>query len=90
MERIGIRELRQHASRYVERAAGGERIVVTNRGHDVAELTPRGGDVLDRLERDGRLRPATADPDDLQPPPPRAPGFPSSTEALEEQRDEAR
>ncbi len=37
-ERIGLRELRQHASTYVGRAAAGERLVVTNRGRAVAVL----------------------------------------------------
>ena len=32
MERIGIRELRQHASRWVRRAAAGESFEVTDRG----------------------------------------------------------
>ena len=31
-ERIGIRELRQHASRYVAMARAGKRIAVTDRG----------------------------------------------------------
>lgn len=37
---VGIRELRQHASRYVERAAAGETFEVTDRGRAVALLTP--------------------------------------------------
>lgn len=51
MTRIGIRELRQHASRWVQRAATGERIEVTNRGQLVAALVPADvdGDDLELL-----------------------------------------
>lgn len=37
---IGIRELRQHASRYVAAAHAGEEILVTDRGHPMARLVP--------------------------------------------------
>jgi prevent-host-death family protein len=40
MQRIGIRELRQHASTWVRRAAAGETLEVTDRGLPVARLTP--------------------------------------------------
>lgn len=40
MERIGVRELRQHASRYLRRVAAGESFLVTDRGHAVAVLSP--------------------------------------------------
>ena len=39
-ESIGIRELRQHASRYVAMARQGKRIPVTDRGELVAYLVP--------------------------------------------------
>jgi prevent-host-death family protein len=60
MERIGVRELRQHASEWLRRAYAGERIEVTNRGHVVAVLgpPPTGGAVAD-LRSTGRLKPAT-------------------------------
>lgn len=38
MIRIGVRELRQHASRYLERVKVGERIEVTERGQLIALL----------------------------------------------------
>ena len=44
MERIGVRELRQHASRYLARVVGGETIEVTDRGRPVALLVPVTGD----------------------------------------------
>ena len=40
MEAIGIRELRQHASRYVRAVSQGATITVTERGRPVARLAP--------------------------------------------------
>lgn len=40
MDRIGVRELRQHASRYLDRVAHGETLEVTDRGRPVARLVP--------------------------------------------------
>jgi prevent-host-death family protein len=38
--RVGIRELKEHLSDYVDRAARGETIEVTHRGRPVAQLAP--------------------------------------------------
>lgn len=60
MERIGVRELRQHASRYLDRVKAGETVEVTDRGHLVALLvppTPAQG-ARDGLIAQGRLIPA--------------------------------
>jgi prevent-host-death family protein len=40
MEVIGVRELRQHASRYLARVEAGEELGVTNNGRLVARLVP--------------------------------------------------
>jgi prevent-host-death family protein len=40
MQRIGVRELRQHASRYLALVARGEQVEVTDRGRPVARLVP--------------------------------------------------
>lgn len=40
MERIGLRELRQHASRYVDRVARGESLEIAVRGRPVARMVP--------------------------------------------------
>lgn len=40
MERIGVRELRNYASRVVARARAGERIVITVDGVPAAEIGP--------------------------------------------------
>ncbi len=39
-EKIGTRELRQHASRYVAMAKAGRRVPLTDRGKLVAYLVP--------------------------------------------------
>ena len=60
MTRIGIRELRQHASRYLEQVKAGGVIEVTERGKLVALLVPPTPAVTarDRLIVSGRLIPA--------------------------------
>jgi len=47
MRRVGVRELRQNLSRYLERVRAGEGLVVTERGREVARLVPS-GPVADR------------------------------------------
>jgi prevent-host-death family protein len=42
MERVGVRELRQNLSRYLTEVKSGESFVVTERGREVARLTPSG------------------------------------------------
>lgn len=42
---MGVRELRQNLSRYLERVKDGETLTVTERGHEVARLVPSGPDV---------------------------------------------
>lgn len=64
MERVGVRELRQHASRYLARVAGGETLEVTDRGRAVAHLVPVRADAWDDLITSGRVTPAE-DADDV-------------------------
>jgi prevent-host-death family protein len=65
MERIGVRELRQNASRYLARVANGEAIEVTDRGRPVARLVPvpSGENALADLFRSGRLKAPESDSD---------------------------
>jgi antitoxin (DNA-binding transcriptional repressor) of toxin-antitoxin stability system len=58
--RIGIRELRQHASIYVDLAERGYTVDITNRGRLVAQLVPvlEAGSPLERLIAAGILEPA--------------------------------
>ncbi len=56
---VGIRELKSRLSEYVGRAAKGERIVVTDRGREVAELVPlANAGALDRGISEGWIEPA--------------------------------
>jgi prevent-host-death family protein len=40
MKKVGIRELKENLSRYLQRVKSGERIVVTDRKKEVALLVP--------------------------------------------------
>jgi prevent-host-death family protein len=42
MNRVGVRELRQNLSRYLIQVKAGESFAVTERGREVARLTPSG------------------------------------------------
>jgi prevent-host-death family protein len=55
MQRVGVRELRQHASRYLALVARGERVEVTDRGRPVAMLVPVQGELWDDLLASGRV-----------------------------------
>ena len=59
-KRIGIRELRQHASVYVDLAEKGYTVDITNRGRLVAQLVPvnEPGSPLERLIAAGIIEPA--------------------------------
>ena len=87
---IGIRELRQHASRYVRMARGGRRIAVTDRGTLVAYLVPpeEPTTARARLEAAGTYQPAVGSLLDLLPPPPAPAGSRPLSEAVEELRDQ--
>ncbi len=84
MRRVGIRELRQHASRWLARVAAGESFEVTDRGRPVALLVPLPGEEgLDALVAAGRARPGQGRLSDLGPPLPLPPGAPRPSEALD-------
>jgi prevent-host-death family protein len=42
MKTVGVRELKNRLSEYIRQAKSGEGVLVTDRGHVVAELTPPG------------------------------------------------
>lgn len=90
MERIGIRELRQHASRYIEKAERGELIEVTNRGRLVARIVPATERLtgLARLEAEGLISGGSGDLGKLPPPLPRRPGERPLSEILDELRED--
>ena len=56
---VGIRELNNHLSRYLDRVREGDEVVVTDRGRAIARLVPLGDErVLDRLVAEGVVTPA--------------------------------
>ena len=90
MVSIGIRELRQHASRYVRMAREGRRVAVTDRGTLVAYLVPadEATTARDRLEAVGAYQPAVGSLLDLLPPLPTPEGSRPLSDAVEELRDQ--
>ena len=52
---VGVRELRENLAEWLDRAAGGDEIVVTERGRPRVRMTAATGEsILDRLIREGR------------------------------------
>ena len=93
MESIGIRELRQNASRYLRLVEErGEPIQITDRGRPVALLAPvpKSESRYDQLVAAGRIKPATRSWKDLGPPLPPTPGVPMPSEVLADMREHER
>lgn len=91
---VGIRELRQHASVYVDLAEKGHTVEITNRGRVAARLVPANEpeSPLERLVAAGVLD-EPEDPGDvldIEPAPPVPPGQPTATEILLQMREEER
>ncbi len=56
---VGVRELRNNLSRYLDRVRDGEELIVTDRGHAIARVVPMSGErTIDRLVREGKVAPA--------------------------------
>lgn len=60
-DRVGIRELRQEASKVLKRVVGGETIEVTDHGHPIARIVPLRRGALDQLILEGRAAAADGD-----------------------------
>jgi prevent-host-death family protein len=94
--RVGIRELRQHASVYVDLAEKGYTVEITNRGRPAARLIPAADpdnrSPLERLIAEGILGEPEdrGDVRDIEPLPPRPPGEPTLTEVFLQMREEER
>lgn len=90
--RVGVRELRQNLSVYLDRVKGGETLEVTEHGQPIAQLGPRPArpaSIIDQMIADGRITPATFDHRKIPTPPPNPdPSGPTLTEILLEMRDE--
>ena len=93
--RVGVRELRQNLSVFLDRVKEGETLEVTEHGRPVARLAPMPpgrASILDQLVADGRAWPAKGNLAELGPP--RAiklpPGSRSVTETVLEMREDER
>ena len=86
---VGVRELRQNLSRYLDRVKDGERLIVTERNLPVAVLEPMSEQgELERLIAAGLVTAPTRSTHEL-PPPIKLPGDPyAGTKALDEVRGE--
>ncbi|MBI2763285.1 MAG: type II toxin-antitoxin system prevent-host-death family antitoxin [Chloroflexi bacterium] len=92
-ERVGVRELRQNLSIYLDRVKAGETLDVTEHGQPVARLIPNLRarlSILDQMIADGRATPATFDHRLIPPPPRIAGGRPLSEIILEMRHQEDR
>jgi prevent-host-death family protein len=86
---VGVRELRQNLSRYLDRVKAGEDLIVTEHGREVARLVPSSSDAYADLATRFGVRPPTARIEDIAArlSPPGAPA--GTTDAfLAESRDE--
>ena len=90
-QRIGIRELRQHASIYVDLVERGYTVDITNRGRLVAQMVPVrlpdsplerwiAAGVVERAEDSGSVL-------DVEPYPATSPDRPTATEVLRQLRE---
>ncbi len=89
MERIGVRELRQNASVYLERVKAGESVEITQRGQLVAVMSPPQLSPIERLRAEGSVIEGSgtwADVEVL----PADPDGPTISEVLRQMRDEER
>ena len=90
-DRVGVRELHENLSVYLQRVKEGEMLEETERGLPVAELRPRSAAPLSRIDQmiaDGRITPAKTRPRHPDPPPPPDPTAPTLSEILQQMRDE--
>ena len=62
MIEVGVRELKARLSHYLDRAASGEVIRVTDRGRPKATLGPATETAVERGIREGWIRPANGKP----------------------------
>lgn len=87
---VGVRELRQNLSRYLERVKAGESLVVTERGREVARLTPSGpkDSAIARLVAERGATMPTGNLLDLVPERGRPAEGPPSQQVLDELREE--
>ena len=90
--RVGIRELRQNLSVYVDRVKEGETLEVTEHGRPVAELRPltRTTSIYGRLVVEGKITPARTSTRLYPRPLTLPPGAQPLSETLRRMREEER
>lgn len=89
VERIGIRELRQNASVYVEKVKAGESVEITQRGELVAVMSPPRLSPIEQLIAEGQVTLGSGTWDDT-PPFPADENGPSLSQILAEMRADER
>jgi len=89
-EQVGVRELREQLSTYLDRARHGETIEVTDRGTPVAMLVPIPEErrKLAELIESGLMHPAKRPWRPGRKPVPPKPGVPLPSEILDQQRED--
>ena len=88
---VGVREMRQNLSVYLDRVKRGETLQVSEFGRVVALLVPLPAEKLspfERMVREGRATPPKGPLKDRPRPKPAPPGTPSSEEMLAWDREE--
>ena len=88
---VGVRELRQNLSVYLDRVKDGESLQVTEFGRVVALLTPLPAEKLspfERMVREGRAIPPKGSLKDRRAPQPLPPETPPAEERLAAEREE--
>ena len=88
---VGVRELRQNLSVYLDRVKDGDILRVTEHGQVVALLTPlprKVMSVFERLVAEGRATAPTRSLRNLKLPRPAPPGSPRSEDILNEVRED--
>lgn len=94
MRSIGIRELRQNASKYLRLVKEGETIEITERGEPIATLAPvaRTESAFDRLVAEGKVIPPRQPGRiaDIEPIPLKRGERPPSEELIEERESDRR
>ncbi len=90
-KQVGVREIRQNLSIYLDRVKAGETLHVTEYGRVVAILAPLPAgrlSPLDRMVREGRAIAPIGSLRDRRPPQPGDPSAPSMQQILDELREE--
>lgn len=89
-DRVGVREIRQNLSVYLERVKRGEALEITERGQPVAIIAPmpERGSLVSRLVAAGRATPPTSVAARLVTAPAAPASAPSITSILDELRED--